>query len=981
MLSLSPAYRVLFARSLTLLFILFASLLPAVALASSVENNPPSREARSGLPFAPLATFVVTNTDDSGAGSLRQAIDDANGNPGADTITFAIGAVGSQQTISPTSFLPFITDTVTIDGWSQGGAGYSGPPLIAIDGALAGEVDGLTLDYDYYTGYDSSSSLIRGLAIIGFAHNGFRVNSSYNKIQGNYIGLGLDGATAQGNGNIGDPGYPDRWGGIYVYGLNNLIGTDGDGTLDAAERNVVSGNRDGIDLSYTISNVVVGNYVGTDAAGLNAVPNLSIGIFVEGISNRIGTDGNGLADAAERNIISGNSGVGVFLRSSLSNTVAGNFIGLNVAGDPLGNGTPGGEGNGIVVFASHGNIIGTDGSPDAFNANERNVIAATVGDIDLGDGILILYDAIDNVVAGNYIGVNEEGTTIVGYGNARAGITIDHANSNRIGTNADGVADDDEANLIGGNYFALWLREAMSNTVSGNLIGTDATGLLDLGNFDGVGLENSSYNLIGGSEPAAGNVIRHTFDPGSGAGIILWYSSSRGSDPTNHNSIIGNLIADNRKDGIASFPTEYPSTPPGDGPNDNFIISNTIRNNRENGLYNVGSSPLIQDNLIIWNFKNGIRNEVYPGSTASQDYVSRPDIVSNTIENNSYNGIDNSGASPSIRDNIITSNSLSGINNEADADHLSLPDIFSNTISNNCYVGPSVACAGIFSLDTAPNNASTLELDNAPAPNHAYPFIDQRWYGAVEVIQNGIPIASSVVLSSANGGPIYAFSATAGPCSDYNNTILHGGSGINCDEFWPVITQYIVDETGVRHNYMPVTSSSPAQAVYSFDADAATDPTDTGAGFSGEGIPSGPFSRHQIMQITINDSISGFAVTNSSPTALGSPTIFTATVSSGANITYTWDFGDGYIVAGGPFIVSHTYSTSAFYTATITATNAVSIVMTTTPVTITGPTALKFAALTSQPRVSDSWSTFGVVLVLLISILLWQFVRQEHKKF
>ena len=131
--------------------------------------------------------------------------------------------------------------------------------------------------------------------------------------------------------------------------------------------------------------------------------------------------------------------------------------------------------------------------------------------------------------------------------------------------------------------------------------------------------------------------------------------------------------------------------------------------------------------------------------------------------------------------------------------------------------------------------------------------------------------------------------------------------------------------------------------------------------------------------LTINDSINGFVVTNSSPTTLGSPTIFTATVSSGANITYTWDFGDGYIVAGGPFIISHTYSTSAFYTATITAASAVSIVMTTTPVTITGPTALKSVALAAQSPVSDGWSLLGVALILMIGILLWQFARQVQK--
>jgi hypothetical protein len=35
-----------------------------------------------------MATFTVTNTNDSGAGSLRQAVLDANAAAGADTIVF-----------------------------------------------------------------------------------------------------------------------------------------------------------------------------------------------------------------------------------------------------------------------------------------------------------------------------------------------------------------------------------------------------------------------------------------------------------------------------------------------------------------------------------------------------------------------------------------------------------------------------------------------------------------------------------------------------------------------------------------------------------------------------------------------------------------------------------------------------------------------------------------------------------------------------
>src|SRR6185312_1714267 len=85
---------------------------------------------------------VVVNTKDSGPGSLRQAILDVNANSGTDVITFDIPGTGT-QTIQPLSPLPWITNAVTIDGWSQ--PGFAGTPLIEINGSLAGFCDGLAI--------------------------------------------------------------------------------------------------------------------------------------------------------------------------------------------------------------------------------------------------------------------------------------------------------------------------------------------------------------------------------------------------------------------------------------------------------------------------------------------------------------------------------------------------------------------------------------------------------------------------------------------------------------------------------------------------------------------------------------------------------------------------------------------------------------------------------------------------------------------
>ena len=72
-------------------------------------------------PVGQAANFTVTNTNDSGGGSLRQAILDANSSLGTDTIDFNIPGAGS-HTVQPLSSLPTITDTLLIDGYTQPGA-------------------------------------------------------------------------------------------------------------------------------------------------------------------------------------------------------------------------------------------------------------------------------------------------------------------------------------------------------------------------------------------------------------------------------------------------------------------------------------------------------------------------------------------------------------------------------------------------------------------------------------------------------------------------------------------------------------------------------------------------------------------------------------------------------------------------------------------------------------------------------------------
>ena len=128
-------------------------------------------------------SFVVTNTNDSGLGSLRQAILDANANTGADNIRFLIPGAGV-QTINLTSALPAITSPVVIDGTTQ--PGFAGSPIIELNGSGAAGATGLSIT--------AGNSVVRGLVINRFAGEGIRLQTGGgNRIEGNYIGTNAAG--------------------------------------------------------------------------------------------------------------------------------------------------------------------------------------------------------------------------------------------------------------------------------------------------------------------------------------------------------------------------------------------------------------------------------------------------------------------------------------------------------------------------------------------------------------------------------------------------------------------------------------------------------------------------------------------------------------------------------------------------------------------------------------------------------------------
>ena len=288
------------------------------------------------------ANFTVTNTDDSGPGSLRQAILDANATMGLDTIAFNIPGAGV-HTISPLTALDYLTDPVVIDGYTQPGSGVNTDPvgtnailLIELDGSVAGGI-GLNL-----TG---GASTIQGLVINRWADAIQTVSAGGNLIRGNFLGTDPAGAAARPN-NVA----------ISIGASGDLIG----GT-DPADRNLVSGNTAGvfggaIQIGGASGVTIQGNLVGTDASGMLAVPN------GEAIYSNMPALIGGTA-AGSANVISGNSLSGIFYQADV--VIQGNLIGVAADGvSPLGNGQ-----NGIL---NHGAIGGTVGG---LGPGEANVIA------------------------------------------------------------------------------------------------------------------------------------------------------------------------------------------------------------------------------------------------------------------------------------------------------------------------------------------------------------------------------------------------------------------------------------------------------------------------------------------------------------------------------------------------------------------------------------------------------------------------------
>lgn len=324
--------------------------------------------------------FLVRNTADRGAGSLRQAILDANGRPGPHTIRFGIGR-GGNRTISPLSRLPALQQAVTVDGTTQ--PGYSGVPLIEIEGSQQpdSQSDGLLIG--------ASDCAVRGLLIDRFGGAGIAVtgqDTANVTLDQNFLGVGRDGRSPLANGT----------------GLALRSGTG-----CTVRNNLISGNGIGVLLGGgAVSNTLSGNMIGTDYAGAAAVPNME-GVVLEGA----------VGNTLDGNLLSGNADIGVAVGSNSSdNRLVNNFIGVNAFGDTLPNASDGiniwyGARNQIQsnqIIGNYGAGVALQGPLTTDNHVEANVVLANGVGVECRDGAtgnIVGGPTPDagNVLAGNYL--------------------------------------------------------------------------------------------------------------------------------------------------------------------------------------------------------------------------------------------------------------------------------------------------------------------------------------------------------------------------------------------------------------------------------------------------------------------------------------------------------------------------------------------------------------------------------------------------
>ena len=627
-----------------------------------------------------LTEFRVSNLNDSGSGSLRSAILQANAHGTPSAITFSINGV-----ITLRSSLPPITANIRIDGTTA--PGYD-PPTLGINANGYGA-------FVYNTG--SSGSALLGLAIYGAAGNGVTLNAGGITLDGNFIGITT---TQQAASNSGD--------GIYIASTStgNNIGTTPSTATSFSVANVISGNTlNGIEISGSSSNTIVSNRIGTNYAGTAAIPNQQNGILItaaaksntiggtaigtdtaNGLPNNItgsnGTSKNplgstyGYAVPPQGNQISGNVQNGVLVNQlSSMTTFEGNFVGTDATGNQkLGNGNDGIWINNALDTTLQGCL--TTQNPFVY----LNVLSGN------GKNGLELTDALRVNVWANFFGLPANNGVTSG-----AGITSNYDTTYNVGNGNDGV-------LLNGNTNSVLMGGEIP---MGNGVGYNQGNGVEVA---GTAFNFTTFNTFSGITafgPAA---------PNQKDGVLI---TSTGGDPSRPDIIRTSIISGNVGNGIEL----------NGGANNVLIDPNIIGMNSDGstsapafgtiGFGNLGDGILVSgnahDNRIGGTLCSVILQNVVSGNQGWG--IDLTGSSTRTTIENTYIGtnlLGTSGTNTHASPPVIASNGLGGLLIDTGSSN--------NTIGVNSVgnVNPGPDCAGYTNFSLA-----NLISGNGSSSNHA----------------------------------------------------------------------------------------------------------------------------------------------------------------------------------------------------------------------------------------------------------------------
>lgn len=519
-----------------------------------------------------MAAFTVTNLNDSGAGSLRAALEGVNATATgvANTVSFAVTG-----TITLLSDLPALTKQAAI---VAGDSVTGSAPTVGIDfNGNAGLV--------FAAG--SAGSQLVGLSLGDASGHGVTLGAGGILLNNNYIGLALDGTAA---GNTGD--------GVFVAAASsgNLIGSNPEAATLAANgdpasgviSNVISANGgNGITLEGSDDNTIVSNRIGTSVDGNTALANGGNGIHL-----RSGADGNMIGGT-----VTGNDASGDPNNPTGNKGDAGAIV---IVAPPLGNLVSGNDGDGIRIDSNStgntlsGNYVGTTAAGTAALGNQ-------------GDGVAII-EADSNTLVGCLVTDNPFVYYNVVAGNAGNGIRVTDSDNVTIRANFVGLGADNATVVANANDGIL---------IDGNSQNTQVGGVIPLGNVV-AGNGNNGIEVAG---TAAGFSTLNTFGgitaffgiaPNGNNGILI--TSTGGSQIIQTNVISGNLNNGIEISGDASGVTIVPNiiglNTRGDGVLANggngILIAGTAHDIVVGGTGIVSSDSVIRQNTISGNGGYGV---------------------------------------------------------------------------------------------------------------------------------------------------------------------------------------------------------------------------------------------------------------------------------------------------------------------------------------------------------------------------------------